>query len=577
MSNVVVERDPVDTPPPRRTGPLIAVAGAVLLVLFGLFGRSETGVDPEAALGVAATTTTQLVREFIPGTVTGQTLLDAELLAAGPSIEWSDLALPPGVMAVLAIGEFDGRLALLASREPPDASGLVPGVELFLEDGSDGWREAGFAIGAGEQVVTADIGPSGFVVVTSLRDAAQLPYESDHTVVYGSADGIEWLETTLSMPGDERLTNIQATVGTESSASWVTALLIADDFPEMTAALPGDIRGLVERGSARVSVDGDRVIVRLPLGYPVFEAPLSALGLSAAGREPEVTTPALNRRTTAAWVSDDRLGFDPAPESPAGTQVIASLIRGVDGRLLALDAARQILASGDGQEWAPAGDLGNLGFGTATIQSIDGTVVSIQNRSVQFLDDDAAEYVLAPPQGRGISPHVAPAGGPAGLALLTASNGPDYAVRTAEVSFESGGRTLIVDPGDRTITVYDDGTVVDVFESPTDDARAYYDPGRETLVLDGRYELSVDELERAYLARLVPATRGPYGVAFSPDGIEWGWSALVDDSGSPAGPVALLSVGESNVYAVLGRPALPNTPAVAGDTVPRLLVGAIGD
>jgi hypothetical protein len=573
MNDLIVRREPMETPPPpRRIGALVAVGSVALVALLSLFGGSD--VIPDDRLPLAVTTTTPItptipIRDDPPATVAGQTLVDAATFASGPSPAWVETPLPEGVTAIYGLGEIAGRLALLATTEPVDASGLFPGIGLFFREG-DRWTDSAFTLGAGEQVVTADVGPGGFVVVVSLDAAAHLPYESDQLVVYESPDGSRWQRTSLSEDGGDRLVNVHAVAGGATTPAMITALVVPDDFPAITLRLPRGIRDLVERGSAGLSVHGDRVSVMLPIGFSVYEATIAELGVEIGDTEP-----AGARRAVQAWRSSDQLGFAPA-ELPGATGPIAAMVRGADGRLLIMDAGRQVIVSDDGIDWRSVGRVDNAGFGMATIQSIGGAVLSIQTRTVTYLDGGLGEYLLDPPEGRGISPHVTPATGQAGLALATSTNGPEFAVRVAPTVVETAGLRFVIDPADDTISVLDESGVVGVYRAGTDDGRVTYDAQREMLVLDGAHELSIDGLERAYLAGLHPAARGPFGVAFSPDGVAWGWSPVVDEGGGPTGPIARLAVGESSIYAVIAPPSLPNIPIADLGAIPRLLVGSLG-
>lgn len=568
MSDVIVRRAPVESPPPpKRRGGLLVAALAALIALVAVFDRAESG-DESRQMAAGTTTTTAPAP---PAIISGQTLLDSGALAVGPRLTWSEVALPTGVTAVHAIGELDGRPAIVATTLPPDRSGLHPGGAVYLTDATGRWSDPVLTMRTDEHVVTADIGTGGVVVVVAGSGAAQLPFEADEVAVHASADGAEWTRTELSAPGGDRLANMHAVAGDRIGPAWITALVIPDDYPQITARLPAPVRDLVRRGSAWVTVDGDRVSVRLPIGLPVHEATLAELGLDADDAA------ALGaRRLPAAWSAPDGVSFVPVGDPPAGDQGIIAMVRGADGRLVVVDAGNEILVSDDGATWRSAGRFGLRGFGAAAVQSIGGAVVSIHNRTVSVVDGGSGEYVLAPPEGRGISPHVRPAAGPAGLVLATSANGPEYAVRIDPTVVESEPYTFVIDPADRSITVLDDSGVLAVVRSPDDDTSVQYLPETDALLLAGEYPLTIAELERAYLAALSPTARGPYGIAFSPDGVEWGWSPVVNGDGEQAGPVARLAVGETSVYAIIAQPSFPNTPIAALVVAPRLLVGMVG-
>lgn len=577
MSTVVVEQGPDEVRPPPRRGPAVLVLAALVVTLLAVFGRHSEDLPADAVdRALAATTTTTVPAARNVGILAGQTRIDSEAFLLGPEITWSEWQLPEEVSGIYAVGEFGGRPALIASTSPPNARGLLAGAALILGDGEGGWDDPLWSVPADEQVVSADIGPQGFIVVTAGDGAALLPYQPTEVTVHSSPDGTEWGTTRLTEEGEGWLVNIDATVGSRPSVSWVTAIRIADDYPAVTAALPDSIRALVQRGTASVVVRDGSVTVELPIGFPILRTDLGALGLTE-----EAADPAAVRRSGAAWVSTDQLTFEPVPQSPTGDEFVVSMTRGVDGRMLIVDTSSSILQSEDGLEWEPVAELSHLGFGAAGVQSIAGKLLSIHPRVIEIKLGGSGQLVLVPPMGRGISPYVEPAGGAGGLAVVTAAGGPEYSVRVRPTDVVRDGRLIRVEPAEHRIQVYEGGALVDEFVSPDDDHRVVFDQETSRIHLGGPpgesdVWITVDELERSLLGGLSLNTRGPYGIAYTRDAERWGWAPLVDEAGDPAGPVARLGLGEDVVFAVVGEPAVPNSPLAGPAPNPRLLVGSVG-
>jgi hypothetical protein len=549
-----VAEEPKDKPP---RWPVALVVLAILAIL-PLWGRETAGEGPTSDTPEVTTTTSTP-----PAVAEGERLLGSTALRRGPGLTWEEWTLPDEVSAMHAIGEFAGQLWVVASTQEADLRGIHTGATVYSGDPT-AW-DVRWGLDTDQVVIDADISSAGIVVLSTTTGSARVPYAAADLAAHSTADGDVWTTTQLDM-GERSVTNLGVVAGSTETGAWVHGISAGDTPRAVTDALPDAIAGLVDSNAADAFGEGANLVVTGPLGFPVFTAPLLDLGLS-----PDLRIPS-TRNTSMLWRAEGFGEFEPA----AGPldELIIDLAAGTDGRLVATTADRRVSISSDGRSWRAVPEAAG-GSGQPAAQSVSDLPLSIYHDRIQILsDDEIADIVLDVPTGTGFSPNVDPAAGPAGLAVLTASDGPDPTISISDAEVVTAEARFQLARRDRTITVIQqDGTRATFDPSSTE---VSFDATTSELVMADTWRIPLAALERAYLASVRLDSGGPFGVAFSQNGQVWGWSPIVDEDGYSLGPISILSVGESSVYAVADLPQIRTAPRAETPLAPRLIVGSFG-
>ena len=501
----------------------------------------------------------------VPSSSGSDRLLTGPALRRGPQLTWQEWNLPDNVTTVHAVGEMDGLVWVVAGTAEPDVRGIHTGATVFAGDGS-AWDEH-WVLAADHVVIAAHVSSGGIAIVSTVTTlAGRLPFVASDLVAHASPDGDVWTSTELET-GGAAVTNIGVVAGSPEVGAWVHGVATAAAQPDVLSNLPGPIADLVRGRAATVHTTEDDIVVEGAFGFELYSA-------AGAFEAPPASVPP-TLRTAALWRSERYRGFGRVEERP--DDLVIDVTAGVEGQLVATTANRTILSSTDGQTWIPVAETAG-GAGQPVVQSVGGVPLTLYDDRIQVLSTEGIEDIVVDfPGGARFSANVAPAAGPAGLAVLTASDGPNISIAAGVASFSTSSADFEFDRANQLIRVTPlgsspEGSVIEI-HAPSEDVAL--DVQTAELVIRDIWRVPVAALERGYLAATGLESGGPFGVAFSHNGLAWGWSPISDGRGEPAGPISHLSVGETRVYAVVDLPQFPTAPRTITDLTPRLLVGDI--
>jgi hypothetical protein len=582
MSQIIIDGEADDTDQ-RRPPRLARLMGAAAVAVLGIFALLN-GVgdeDPEAAArDIAATTTTTIpvpstarVREEPgPAPITEVELSLSDLLA-GPQFGWTDIELPDELSAVFDVGEFEGRPALVGSRNSPQEWGIPGGASLYLMDADGHWAEPADVFGEDRFYSASVIGPRGFTV-TSTDRIPGWPSQPGGALVHSSVEGSFWTHTQLG-EGEAVLVD---SVAADGLGTWVLGWS-SSVSPEVHEALVAEAGALLDNPLVYVSQYGTGVSVLFSFGLPLYETTLGDLGV-----QPGLPVdPSGFRRSL--WVSHDRVTFTEVPDAfgegfPGGLGGSSGI--GVFAAVRE-DNHSAVYGSTDGLTWSPVYEADSPALWIDSAHGVDGLLLAALASGPAVPDIDVVSarsrsrfsFAFGPGVERLGAPEVGPAG------YLWSTFRPDREQVAPPTEIERDGYTITFSISG-SIDVYDDSGQRETFGlfGDSDDIVFDLDSLAFELVADGFLAdrgtvvttVTLDELTSAMLHLAVRPIDSPGGVLFTPDGEHWGWTPLLDVARAPS-PITAAAVGERDVYVVTGSALAGPGGYVAQQ--PRLYVGAL--
>lgn len=522
---------------------LVVFAG--LMILGGL-----TSPDPAAVEETTTTTVEEVDPPIDPENFT------VDQIATGDPLEW-ELVMAIDDRYPLELIEHGGDIYLFTDSEHPggpDSSGLMAWRS---SDGTN-WEVLGEMISSEHRITTVHSTMQG-LVVTAIRR------EDGAFVLWRSKDATEWTATEVPT-GTEGPYDID--IASAVAADETTLLIASNARYDRERLLEDRLRATgIEIDLSELywslrwlGAEGQHLFVTLPLGIPVLQIPIDALGLRDEERQ-EVTGEIFDPIGTDVRVLSENKGWESG--FIGDTWTIDSIVPTPDGRFLAYGqgvSGQVSKITADGIEWTPTGSVISPSQAGRWRQRYVGVInapelmVSEDGQSWQSagLDERFPDELSWAPTTLGA--------GEGGVAVFVRGDQLRSRMRlerVVELTADDGARFLLVQRGGDFVLSSDSGRGRWVLNAGGDSIEVDMVERRVSLSDpdSGEEEASFTfaELQRAsreHSSHLID-TAGSWNVmAFTEDGQEWVIQDMAPEIGDHA-TIWLLEVTEERIVAVV--------------------------